>query len=84
MYMAPLAAFTMATLLFAYTRSSIRAAKLSVEKHKEQGGGKVNWAIESRRQHGQIEKISDIEVIKESVLGKREPNEESSPNETAP
>ncbi|KAK0652988.1 hypothetical protein B0T16DRAFT_407190 [Cercophora newfieldiana] len=33
--MAPLAAFTMACVLFAYTRSSIQTAKLNAKIHRE-------------------------------------------------
>ena len=67
--MAPLAAFTMAGIVFLYTRSSIKAAKLSVQQNREQGGGKVNWRVESMRNHGQISKTDDYAAMKEAVLG---------------
>ena len=40
---APLVAFTMAGLLFIYTRSSIHAAKRNAERHREADGGQISW-----------------------------------------
>lgn len=57
--MAPLAALTMASLLFVYTRTSIRAAKLNAQKHREADGGQISWHKESLRRHGQLEKVED-------------------------
>ncbi|EOA92339.1 uncharacterized protein SETTUDRAFT_18981 [Exserohilum turcica Et28A] len=57
--MAPLAAFTMAGLLFVYARTSIRAAKLNAQKHREADGGQISWHKESLRRHGQIERVDD-------------------------
>lgn len=57
--MAPLAALTMAGLLFVYARTSIRAAKLNAQKHREADGGQISWRKESLRRHGQMEKIDD-------------------------
>jgi hypothetical protein len=47
----------MACLLFVYTRTSIQAARLNAQKHREADGGQINWGNESRRRHGQAEKI---------------------------
>lgn len=57
--MAPLAALTMASLLFVYTRTSIRAAKLNAQRHREADGGQISWHKESLRRHGQLEKVED-------------------------
>lgn len=52
--MAPLAAFTMAGLLFVYSRSSIQAAKRNAQRHREADGGQINWYNENLRRHGQL------------------------------
>jgi hypothetical protein len=57
--MAPLAALTMAGLLFVYARTSIRAAKLNAQKHREADGGQISWHKESMRRHGMAEKLDD-------------------------
>ncbi|RMZ66165.1 CSEP effector [Pyrenophora seminiperda CCB06] len=57
--MAPLAAVTMAGLLFVYARTSIRAAKLNAKKHREADGGQISWHKESLRRYGQIERVDD-------------------------
>lgn len=67
--MAPLAAFTMAGLLFVYTRTSIRAAKLNAQKHREADGGQISWHNESLRRHGQMEKVdNDRSTFTEALL----------------
>ncbi|KAF2665406.1 hypothetical protein BT63DRAFT_458982 [Microthyrium microscopicum] len=68
---APIAAFSMACILFAYTRTSIHAAKLHVEKRREEGGGQIDWGLENKRNHGQVDSISDATVVKEAVFGER-------------
>ncbi|KAL6707970.1 hypothetical protein ACN47E_003644 [Coniothyrium glycines] len=68
--MAPLAALTMAGILFVYARTSIRAAKLNAQKHREADGGQISWHKESLRRHGQIEKIEDDrETLKQALMG---------------
>lgn len=68
--MAPLAALTMAGLLFVYTRTSIRAAKLNAKKHREADGGQISWHKESLRRHGQLEKVeNDRGTLKEALVG---------------
>lgn len=68
--MAPLAAFTMAGLLFVYARTSIRAAKLNAQKHREADGGQISWHKESLRRHGQIERLDDDRgAFGEALLG---------------
>jgi hypothetical protein len=78
--MAPLAAFTMAGLLFVYTRTSIRAAKLNAQKHREADGGQISWHNESKRRHGQMERVdNDRSTFREALLSdvkvKRKPKE---------
>jgi len=50
-----LAAFTMATILFVYSRTSIQAAKRNAQKHREADGGQINWHNETLRRHGKLE-----------------------------
>lgn len=49
---APIAAFTMACIVFAYTRSSIHSAKMSVSERRRQDGGAVDLRREGLRQRG--------------------------------
>jgi hypothetical protein len=68
--MAPLAALTMAGLLFVYARTSIRAAKLNAQKHREADGGQISWHKESLRRHGQLEKVEDDRgTLKQALMG---------------
>ena len=68
--MAPLAALTMAGLLFVYARTSIRAAKLNAQKHREADGGQISWHKESMRRHGQLERVdNDRSTLKEAFMG---------------
>jgi hypothetical protein len=68
--MAPLAALTMAGLLFVYARTSIRAAKLNAQKHREADGGQISWHKESMRRHGTLERLDDDKsTFKEALLG---------------
>lgn len=76
--MAPLAALTMAALLFVYTRTSIRAAKLNAQKHREADGGQISWRNESLRRHGQMDKIEQSsfkEALLSNVQVKKRPAE---------
>jgi hypothetical protein len=57
--MAPLAALTMAGILFVYARTSIRAAKMNAQRHREADGGQISWHKESMRRHGQLERLDD-------------------------
>lgn len=59
----------MAGILFVYARTSIRAAKLNAQKHRETDGGQLDWGKESRRRHGQLEKIHDGGMLKEALMG---------------
>jgi len=54
---APAAAFTMACLLFFYSRTSIQAARLNAQKHREADGGQISWRNESLRRHGHADRI---------------------------
>lgn len=64
---APLAAFTMAGILFVYTRTSIQAAKRNAQKHRESDGGQINWHNESLRRHGKLEPPVEQGPIKQLV-----------------
>lgn len=57
--MAPAAAFTMALLLFVYTRTSIRAAKANAQRHRDvdSGGEGLSLLNEHRRRHGMAKKV---------------------------
>lgn len=67
--MGPLVAFTMAGLLFVYTRSSIRAAKRNAERHRVADGGQISWYNESQRRHGALEKPKEQESLAQPVIG---------------
>ncbi|THV66221.1 hypothetical protein D6C86_06355 [Aureobasidium pullulans] len=56
---APAAAFTMACILFVYTRTSIRAAKANAQRHRDadSNGEGLDLLAESRRRHGRGEKL---------------------------
>ncbi|KAL2073146.1 hypothetical protein VTL71DRAFT_10470 [Oculimacula yallundae] len=64
---APLAAFTMATLLFVYTRTSIQAAKRNAQRHREADGGQINWHNESLRRHGKLDVPGEGNTVGELV-----------------
>jgi len=74
----PLAAFTMATLLFVYTRSSIQAAKHNAQKYREADGGQISWHNESLRRHGLLppEEQNSVKqlagIAKENISDKSE------------
>ncbi|CAL3971280.1 hypothetical protein PZA11_007809 [Diplocarpon coronariae] len=65
----PLAAFTMATLLFVYTRTSIQAAKRNAQRHREADGGQISWRNESLRRHGALDGPAGGTGQGESVRG---------------
>ncbi|TKA24733.1 hypothetical protein B0A50_05721 [Salinomyces thailandicus] len=56
---APVAAFTMACILFVYARTSIRAAKDNAQRHRQadSGGQGLDLYNEQRRRHGRAEKL---------------------------
>jgi len=62
---APLAAFTMAGLLFVYSRTSIQAAKRNAQQHREADGGQISWRNESKRRHGVLEMPGKEGTVKE-------------------
>nr|POE96879.1 hypothetical protein CFP56_79097 [Quercus suber] len=78
---APAAAFTMALLLFVYTRTSIRAAKENAQRHRDAdtGGGGIDLVKENRRRHGLGERIEGrgntvVELageVKKEILGQK-------------
>ncbi|KAK8197882.1 hypothetical protein IWZ00DRAFT_498513 [Phyllosticta capitalensis] len=82
-FTAPLAAFTMAGLLFIYARTSIRAAKLNAQKHREADGGQINWRNESARRHGQAEQLSsNSALLKEALVGDKLSKKSKDPGDT--
>lgn len=56
---APVAAFTMACILFVYARTSIRAAKANAQRHRDadSGGEGLSLMNEHRRRHGLDKKL---------------------------
>ena len=68
---APIAAFTMAGLLYVYTRSSIRAAKTNAERTRSADGGQINWRNESLRRHGALERPDEQDTFKELIMGSK-------------
>lgn len=59
----------MAGILFVYARTSIRAAKLNAQKHREADGGQISWHRESMRRHGQLERVDeDTTTLKEAFM----------------
>lgn len=68
---APLAAFTMAGILFVYARTSIRVAKDNAQRHRniDSGGEGLDLLSESRRRHGLGKKIDNGNSIGELVSG---------------
>ncbi|KAL9640548.1 MAG: hypothetical protein Q9164_000214 [Protoblastenia rupestris] len=64
----PIVAFTMASLLFVYTRSSIYAAKRNAERHRIADGGQISWRNESQRRHGVLDK-PDEKITLKGLLG---------------
>ncbi|KAF3039202.1 hypothetical protein E8E12_007661 [Didymella heteroderae] len=81
--MAPLAAITMAGILFVYARTSIRAAKLNAQKHREADGGQISWHKESLRRHGQLERLdNDRDTLKEALTSSFSRNKKNTNTET--
>ncbi|KAI4696270.1 uncharacterized protein J4E88_000445 [Alternaria novae-zelandiae] len=85
--MAPLAALTMAGLLFVYARTSIRAAKLNAKKHREADGGQISWHKESMRRHGQMDRLDDDRgTFSEALMGdiRKKKQQQVEENQKAP
>ncbi|MCJ1340094.1 hypothetical protein MMC09_005388 [Bachmanniomyces sp. S44760] len=68
----PVAAFTMACLLFVYARASIPAAKRNAQRHREADGGQISWRNESLRRHGALEKPQSEDPLRSWATGARE------------
>jgi len=77
---APLAAFTMAALLFVYARTSIQAAKRNAQKHREADGGQINWHNETLRRHGRLEPAEEQGTVKQIVGAVRDMKEKGEEN----
>ena len=69
---APIAAITMAALLYVYARSSIHAAKRNAARHRAADGGQVSWYNESQRRHGLMERPEEPNIIKQLFFGTRD------------
>jgi phosphate/sulfate permease len=84
---APVAAFTMACILFVYARVSIRAAKENAQRHRDvdSGGEGLSLLNEHRRRHGgqrAVEKEGGTvrqlaSEVKGQVFGKKEEDAEA-------
>ena len=66
---APLVAFTMAGLLYVYSRSSIRAAKRNAERHRMADGGQISWKNENQRRHGKLEPPENQDTLRQLLFG---------------
>ena len=66
---APIVAFTMACLLFVYSRTSIKAAKRNAERHRMADGGQISWQNENQRRHGKLQKPEDQDTLTQLILG---------------
>ena len=64
---APIVAFTMAGLLFVYSRTSIKAAKRNAQRHRTADGGQISWRNENLRRHGVLKRPSDDHSMEELV-----------------
>jgi hypothetical protein len=53
----PIAAVCMACILYAYSVTSIRAAKRNAQLHREADGGQLDMRRESLRRHGILDKV---------------------------
>lgn len=56
----------MAGILYTYSVTSIRAAKLNAQRHREADGGQLDMRKESLRRHGKLEKVKgtgDLELL---------------------
>jgi hypothetical protein len=63
----------MGGLLFIYSRTLVRAAKLNAQRHREADGGQIDWRIESKRRHGQLEKVEGgtlTQALGQQFIGK--------------
>lgn len=59
----------MASLLYVYSRTSIKAAKRNAQKHREADGGQISWRNESLRRHGALERPVKQEPVRQLVNG---------------
>lgn len=59
----------MASLLYVYSRTSIRSAKRNAQQHREADGGQISWRNESLRRHGALERPVDQEPTRQLLNG---------------
>lgn len=60
---APIAAFTMAVLLYTYSVTSINAAKRNAALHRAADGGQLDMRRESLRRHGALGKVEGTKGV---------------------
>ncbi|BFZ56152.1 hypothetical protein PYCC9005_003194 [Savitreella phatthalungensis] len=66
--MAPVAAFSMACIVYAYTRSSIHAAKMEVADRRRKDGGGLDLRRESLRKRGlNPDKVDDYDRDEQQI-----------------
>lgn len=53
----------MAILLYTYSITSIRAAKLNARRHREADGGQLDMRKESLRRHGVLDKVEGTGMV---------------------
>ena len=68
----PIAAFTMAGLLFVYSRTSIKAAKRNAERHRSADGGQISWRNESLRRHGVLKRPGESSSLGQLANGAKD------------
>lgn len=56
-------AATVTGLLFAYSRSSIQAAKRDAARHRAADGGQISWRNESLRRHGVLDRPDKPDLL---------------------
>lgn len=71
----------MATILFVYARTSIKAAKKNAQQHREADGGQISWHNESLRRHGRLEPPTEQQTVKQ-LAGLAKTNEVEGKGET--
>ncbi|KAK5947237.1 hypothetical protein PMZ80_001386 [Knufia obscura] len=84
---APIAAACMAVILYAYSVSSIRAAKRNAQLHREADGGQVDMRKESLRRHGVLEQIEgtrNYELFRDSRPEQKKESDHTGANKANP
>lgn len=77
----------MACILYAYSVSSIRAAKRNAQLHREADGGQVDMRKESLRRHGVLEKVegtAGFQLFRDSKPEDQRESEHAGANQARP